>query len=394
MFGEVSAKTDSTGLATVSLPVTPAKQDGTVAADGYNSGTVSFDASKGDDQTVTATLSPSGTVYFLSNRNGTYDVMSAALDGSSQQVVLKGTGKEVQYELQLFASQSRDTLAYYARRSAARPMLYIINTATNTILDTVDGGDGATISPIGWMGGSFYYTLYTQMSPVTEGRTKLIAYSPSTKQKTVVDTSHVAGDAANPLEESLSSRFQIANNRIYYAKCWSYVTYAGAAAITQKMSFVSVADGTATVLKTVDQTAPSYCDAVVKKPNTVNFKVTNAGDGTSAQYFTYERGKTLVSAQLGDADFATNLNFLTSLSGNKTFWTETRDGKKVSFEADASGNNPTQVSSADYTAYGWIGDDYVLYSKSGSEMFIAPAGAQLDGMQKITDYFSASSQQF
>jgi len=393
VFGEVSAKTDSTGLATVSLPVTPAKQDGTISADGYNPGTISFDANKGDNQTVTATLSPSGTVYFLSNRNGTYDVMSASLDGSSQEVVLKGTGKEVQYELQLFASPSRDTLAYYARRDAARPMLYIINTASNSIVDTIDPAS-STLNPIGWMGNTFYYTLYTQMSPVAEGRNKLIAYSAAAKQKTNVDLSHVTGDATNPLEESLSSRFQIANNRMYYAKCWSYVTYAGATTIAQKMSLVSVANGTATVLKTVDQTSPSYCDTVVKKPNIVNFKVTNAGDGTNAQYFTYERGKTVVSAQLGDADFSTNLNFLTSLSGNKTFWTETRDGKKVSFEGDVSGNSATQVSSTDYAAYGWIGDDYVLYAKGGSELFIAAAGAQLDGSHKITDYFSANSQQF
>ncbi len=393
IFGDVSAKTDSTGLATVSLPVTPAQQDGTISADGYNPSTISFDANKGDNQTVAMTLSPSGTVYFLSNRNGTYDVMSASLDGSSPEVVLKGTGKEVQYELQLFASPSRDTLAYYARRDAARPMIYIIDTATNTVTDTIDSGS-SSMNPIGWMGNTFYYTLYTQMSPVADGRNKLIAYSAAAKQNTTVDQSHVTGDATNPLEESLSSRFQIANNRIYYAKCWSYVSYAGAAAINQQMSFVSVADGKATVLKTVDQTSPSYCDTVVKQPNIVNFKVTNAGDGTNAQYFTYERGKTVISAQLGDADFATSTNFLTSLSGNKTFWTETRDGKKVSFEGDASGGSATQVSGTDYTAYGWIGDDYVLYSKGGSELFIAAAGAQLDGTHKITDYFSSSSQQF
>lgn len=391
MFGEVSAKTDTTGLATVSLPVSPTKQDGTITADGYNPGTISFDANKGDNQSVASTLSPSGIVYFLSNRSGTYDVMSASLDGSSAETVLKGTGKETPYSLQLFASPSRDTLAYYAQRDATHSKLYIITTATNMISDTIDPGD-STINPIGWMGGTFYYTSYTQLNPVAEGRNKLIAYTVAGKQKTTVDLSHVTGDATNPLEESISSRFQIANNRLYYAKCWSYASFAGAD-FSQKISFVSVADGKATVLKTVDQTKASYCDTVVKKPNIVNTKVTVANDYTNTKYYTYERGKTVTAAQLGDADFSTNLTFLSSLSGDKTFWTETRDGKKVSFEGNAAGDSAKQVSSADYTAYGWIGDDYVLYSKGGSELYIAAAGAQLDGTHKISDYFSASTQQ-
>ncbi len=383
-FGEVTATTGSNGIASLSLNVSPVKQSGDVTVNGYNTGTVNFDADRGDNQSIEASVVPAGKVYFLSNRTGTIDVMSSTIDGSAQDVILKGTGREIPYEAQLMTAPARDTLAYYARTD--KLALYIIDTAAKTATKIDDSG--TALGMIGWMGTNFYYTIYTEKNPAADGRTQLLVYNTVTKQRTVVDTTRVTGDPGNPLEESLSSRFQIANGRIFYAKCWTYVNYYGAA-LSQKISFVSVSDGKATVMKTVDQTKPAYCDILIKKPNLVYFKVTNPNDYKDVQYFSYERGKTVVSATLSEADFVSESpTFMTSPNGEKVMWTETRDGKQVSFVADSSGANTTQVSTATYSSYGWFGDQYTLYTKGNSELFVAPAGKSFDGAHKVTDYFN------
>ena len=65
-----------------------------------------------------------------------------------------------------------------------------------------------------------------------------------------------------------------------------------------------------------------------------------------------------------------------------------RQAKGAPAENLRDGKNEQQVGVGQYEAYGWFGDDYVLYSKDGSELYVAAAGAQLDGTNKVADYFS------
>lgn len=385
-IGDTSAVTDDTGVANIALAIREADQPGTVSLDGYNQMAISV-STKDVSPTLDVSLVPSGRVYFLSNRSGTYNIMSSALDGTDQQVVLKGTGLEVPYELQLSASPSGDTVVYAANRDG-KLALYALNTATKEL--TKIGDPNLSYNFIGWAGDTFYYMVYASQSTYTSGRNKVMSYNQSTKKTTQIDSSQIATDNSAQIELGFSEA-QLTGGRLYYARCWQTTTYA-VATITQKASIVTVVDGKVVPLKTIDQTKPSYCSTFVKKPNTLYFRVANTYNGTDTQYFRYQVGGSVESVQLSEADFVSAVSYFTSPNGTKTFWSEMRDGKPVSYVGDANGGNARQTGGGDeYRAYGWFTDDYILYSKSGNELYVMSADGQGD-MHKIVDYYSGMTQ--
>lgn len=387
-ISDTTALTDQKGVANVALAIRNAEQTGTVSVEGFSEQQFTV-STKEMTPTSKVALVPKGKLYFLSNRSGTYDVMSATLDGEDQAVVLKGTGKELANELTLQASPDRAYLAYYARREGNDAALHMINSNSGDVA-TIDSS--VSLGMIGWIGSTYYYSMYNyNAANNVSGRMKLMAYDAETKQKTQVDASAAEGEPWNAAELSLSGRFQIAGDRLYYAKCW-YYPQALPSETPRKASFMVVKDGEtkANSLKDINQTASASCDTIATKPNLVYFNMMYQNEGNETKAYKFELGKSVEETSLSIGELYNNtITYLSSPQGTQTFWTETRDGKKVSFIGNSNGENAKQVGQADYTAYGWFGDGYVLYSKGGSELFVAEAGAKLDGSHKVTDYFSA-----
>lgn len=380
---DTSAITDDKGVASVALAIHDANQPGSVTAEGYNVADLSV-STKEISPTQDVELVPSGKTYFLSNRTGSYDVMSTTLDGKTE-VVLSGIGREVGYELNLSTSPNRKYLALSARREVNKPALYMIDTATNAAEKVED----AQVNAIGWIGNTFYYALYdTSNNAYVDKRVQLVSYNAAEKQRNVVDASKIEGDQYNYAELALSGRFQLVGSRVYYAKCWNYTQfYSGET--NRKASLISVADGKVNVIKEVPQTGSGYCDTLALKPNQVYFRIGRSSGDYGYDTYRFQPGKTAESVQVSDGElYNSQVTYLASSEGTKTFWTEVRDGKKVSFIGNSDGGNAEKVSEAEYEAYGWFGNDYVLYSKNGSELYVAAQGAQLDGAHKIADFYS------
>ncbi len=383
-IGDTTATTDDAGAASIALATKDSDQAGEISLKDFTTAEISVNT-KDIAPSIEAKLVPAGEVYFLSNRTGGYDVMSSTLDGKDQKVVVQGTGKEVAFELQLQASADRSYLAYMTRRgNETSPDIYVINTATGA-LDKVNESTGGSL--VGWIGSKLYFGKYNYNNGVmVDKRAQLMAYAADSKQLTALESSRLEGDQWNYAEFGLSN-FQLVGDRIYYAKCWSFSnSYDGSQ--DRKASFMAIVDGNPTSLKDVSQNGQAYCDTVATKPGIVYYRLNFWNESRSDSY-RYQLGKAVESVQVTDGELYNNrYTYLSSPSGQKTFWTETRDGKKVSFIGDATGQNAKQVGSADYTAYGWFGDDYVLYSTGGSELYAAATGAQLDGAHKVADYFS------
>ncbi len=384
-IGDTSAVTSDNGVANVALAIQAGDQPGAATLNGY--APASFTVNTKDMAPVSeVVLTPSGRLYFLSNRSGTIDVMSSQLDGTGQEVVLAGTGQELSYEMQLIANGDQSKLALSARREANKPSLYIIDTASKS-LTKIDVGTGTLL--IGWAGNTLYFTNYNNMQAgaVADGRFQLISYDAAANKRSVVDTSIVGNDTSGQVEQGLSSRFQLDAGKLYYAKCWSYVGYYGSE-LHQKVSLNMLSDGKVTTLKQLDQTKPSYCDTLVKKPGLVYFKVTNTNDYNDVQYYRYQAGKAIETVQLSEADFTgEQITYYASPNNEKTFWTETRDGKPMSFVGDISANNARQTGGGDnFRAAGWLGNDYIIYSKNSNELYVMSSDGQGD-MHKVTDYF-------
>lgn len=383
-IGDTTATTDDAGAASIALATKDSDQTGEVSLKDFTTAEISVNT-KDIAPSVEAKLVPAGKVYFLSNRTGGYDVMSSTLDGKDQKVVVKGMGKEVAFELQLQASADRKYLAYMTRRgNETSPDIYVINTATGA-LDKVNESTGGSL--VGWIGNKLYFGKYNYNNGVmVDKRAQLMAYAADSKQLTALESSRLEGDQWNYAEFGLSN-FQLVGDRIYYAKCWSFSNYYDGSQ-DRKASLMAIVDGSPTSLKDVSQNGQAYCDTVATKPGTVYYRLNFWNEGRSDSY-RYQIGKAVESVQVNDGELYNNrYTYLSSPNDQKTFWTETRDGKKVSFIGDADGKNEQQVGKADYEAYGWFGDNYVLYSKDGSELYVAAAGAQLDGTNKVADYFS------
>lgn len=383
--GDAVATADDNGAATIALATKDSDQTGEVSLKDFQTVDISVNT-KDMAPSVDAKLYPDGKVYFLSNRAGTYDVMSSTLDGEDQQVVAKGTGSELAYELQLVPSPTRQYLALKARRGSDKEgYIYVIDTATNAI-SKVENSNGPSL--IGWINNTFYYGQYNYNNgQIVDGRAKLVSYNAASKQNSVIDASKFEGDQWGNAELGLGTFHQLVGDRIYYAKCWSYNGYYTGNR-DRKASLMAVVDGKAVSLKDVDQNGGAYCGTVATKPDTVYYQVTFSNDSHSDSY-RYILGKAVEAVQVSDGQLYNNsYTYLMSPNGKRTFWTETRDGQDVSFVGDANGQNAQQVSAANYKAYGWVGDDYVLYSKGGSELYVAAAGAQLDGAHKITNFYS------
>jgi hypothetical protein len=110
--------------------------------------------------------------------------------------------------------------------------------------------------------------------------------------------------------------------------------------------------------------------------------------GSGTQYYDYEDGKVTADTTMTDDAFYNTpyFTYLLSPSGNQTFWAAQRDGKNTLFTGDDDAKDPKQIASlSDYNAYGWYTDNYLLVSKSSSELYIMPVtgGTPL----KITDYY-------
>ena len=78
--------------------------------------------------------------------------------------------------------------------------------------------------------------------------------------------------------------------------------------------------------------------------------------------------------------------YVQSPDGKRLFWSEQRDGRQAFFvgNTDAQDNKQVATEDEDAVVYGWYGNDYLLLSRKGSELYILPVagGAPL----KVADY--------
>jgi len=127
--------------------------------------------------------------------------------------------------------------------------------------------------------------------------------------------------------------------------------------------------------------------ARVYEPKSVIYAVNIDGAGVS--YYEYENGKIEPTSSTSDKFFAQYPTYLVSPDNEMTLWSEPRNGKTAVLVGDSEGKNEkTLANESDYAAYGWYSDQYVLVSKNGSELYIAPKEAAFDTVQplKITNY--------
>jgi hypothetical protein len=387
-----TAKTDQDGNALVVLPADATEQKATISADGYNDAAVTIKASGDQIPNEKFSLTPAGKIYFLSKLSGKVDVVKTNLDGTDRQTVLAGTGNEDDRNTVLLASRDWKYLALLSRRAGNNPTLYVISTG-NDSLSTVEGGS-VDFSLTGWSGDNFIYTAtHRDVQLWQAGRQVLKSYTAITKKTVTLDQTAASGSGNFDYIGQLLGNVYAYDDQVYYIMNWTAAYGTSASQLQAKQAtFNSVKpDGGAKKairsfgLATGSQQIDITLDETVKSPNAVELHLF---DGSKDNFYTYSNGQIKDDPSMNTDNFfgKTYPTYLLSPSGNKTFWSEPRDGKNTLFVGDGEGLGAKQIATlSDYNTYGWYTDSYILVSKSSSELYVMDnAGKQ--AAVKISDY--------
>ena len=384
-----SATTDDKGVAEVILPVQSAAQKGTVRVEGYNDGAFEVTVTNADDQKVALSVIPSGKIFFLSKRTGKIDVMKSDLDGTNAEVVTAGTGRETDASTVLLSTTDWKYLALQASRDSEKPKLYLVEASTGK-LTIMDEGD-AEFQLVGWTGRQFIYKVTRNTTNYWDDkRVALKGFNAESAKQTTLDETQGSGTNYNDYAGQNIDNLFVIDQTVVYTKTWDVGQFAPAA--DRKSSIVSVSP-TGTNKKSVKEFSYSelaYAESRLYEPAEVYFRVVARTDN-KVTYYEYEDGKVTATADTNDQKFYNSFyaTYLVSPTGNKTLWYEARDGKNVIFVGDKSANNGREVGVTEYIPYGWYTDDYLLFSKNGSELYILAEDGKIDAAHqplKVTDY--------
>jgi len=382
------AITDKNGQATVVLPANQSNVAATLTGTGFNTKAAHISVTTAAVNANTLQVTPSGKIYFLSNRSGNIDVVKTDLDGNNRQTVLAGTGKEDPNNTLLLASRDWKFMALLSKRDGGNnAKLFLINTQ-NDAVTTMDEGN-ANFNPIGWADHNFVYTVnrigYNNWQP---NAASIKSYdADSAKINSLANTNATGSSNADAEYEAIfPDTVKLVNNMVVYSKNW--YGYSGYLSVDGKVNTLATinADGTgANTLKTADASKFYFTNLVQSSPNEV-YATQQDQANTNSQYFEIDSDGTIKQTQDTQYSAQSYPTYLVSTSSKQTLWAAVRDGKNTLFVGDSDGQNGKAVLNAtDQTIYGWFTDNYVLSAKSGSELYIMSANG---GQQiKITDYY-------
>lgn len=377
-FGDSSALADAKGAVAMTIPP-QTSNDVTLklVASGYND--ASLKVTLGKTGAASVSMVPAGKLYFLSKASGTIDIVKTDLDGTNRKVVLAGTGKELDQSTVLLATRDWKYLMLRARRDSANEALYIVDTHddSTTLVDKAS----TDISPTGWVDHKFIYSATNDSVAYTAaGRSLIKSYNADASKLTTVDQNQAMPEAG--AVQSFSS-LSIVGDGYLYGRNWGY------AASGRQTEIVLVdAQGTKKVLKTYASEEVSSVYIAVTAPEAAYIGLlANTGEPKVVEY-SAGRIKDTTAISFNDVVTTVFPTKVVSPSDKLTYWAEDRDGKKTLLAGDQSGQSgKVTLNQGEYAVYGWYGDDYVLLSKDGSQLYIAPA--HVDGQLKpikLSDY--------
>lgn len=386
-ISDVDVKTDASGNATAVLKAGISSQKATLKLSGYNDSNVTVQVSDTQVKENKFSLTPSGKVYFLSNRSGKVDVMKSNLDGSDTVIVLAGTGNEDSSNSILVASPDRKYLALLAKRDTGSSKVYIITTSNDQLTTADEGSANFTIS--GWLGDNLIYTVSrTDLSPWNTGASKLKSYDASTGKLILLDQTSGTGDASSNAYEYYGLVF-LSGDSVVYGKGWTS-KYPSSADYSGKQETLSVISANGQNHKVISQYAADTKTVYYTPhgPNAV-YIVTNTQGQTDYTYYDYVVGSAPKQISLTNDQLYKNYpTYYPSPDGKQTLWTEIRDGNALLI-GDTTGSGGKVIATiANSSPVGWFSGQYVLVSKDSNELYVMSVSGSAP--LKISNYLNTS----
>lgn len=390
---DTDTKTDKNGRATLTLPADKTTVAAKVSATGFKNASVTLQVTATRVAANNFGITPSGSLFFLSNLSGKIDVVKTDLDGANRQTVLAGTGKEDANNTILLASRDWKYLALLSKRDG-NEKLYLIETS-NGALTTMDEGDNISFAPSGWNNDTFVYQVNrNSVESWQPGRQAIKSYNaPSKKILQLDQTSATGTNNYDYLKEQFSVVYLL-TDEIVYSKTIGSAFYRPGGVNGQQTSLLSIhSDGSSkkTIKGFPAANSNSYTPFIQLRPYGPNGIYVQDTSTPEPTFYEYEDGQLKTTTDVTSQNFFDPYpTYLQSPSGKQTFWSESRDGKNALFTGNDSGEEEKQIASlSEYKPYGWYTDDYLLVSKNSSELYVM----SVSGGQpfKVSDYYKPNA---
>lgn len=371
-----SVKTDKKGKATIVLPAATSREDTVIKAKGYNTANPYVYITDNVIPENTFALTPVGKVYFLSNQTGKIDVVKTNLDGTDRTVVLAGVGKEEAHNTSLLASRDWRYVLLKAKRDSAQPALYLIDTVDDKV-DQIEGGTG-NIEMIGWYGHYFMYSITNNsISQSQNGKQVVKSYDADKDELKQIDQTQAEGNTST-YGHQVFNNFHILNNILTYTVQWNAYDATGNgfnfAGKNGSIRGVQPNGQNKKDYQTFPAAGVGYIQSAQYGPQSVYYSVYNSDNGKTS-YYQFDNNSATAIKNIDQSDLnKTYPTYLVSPAGNRTLWSDVRDGKYTIFLGDSNGKNPKQTpsSTGDYAPYGWYSDDLILVTKDSNQLFVMP----------------------
>ena len=384
---DTTAKTNAKGEAEVAVPASVPNDSGTISLAGYTTKKVSVQVTALSVAANDFSLTPSGTVDFLSDQGGGINVLKSNLDGSNVQTVLAGTGHETAGTTRLLASSDWRYLVLEANRDGTRPALYLIDTSNNQV--TEFDSSNATFNLLGWSGHNFVYTLTSNSVSQSQSGSQVVkAYNADQRQINQLDQNQAAGSGSSYAYQNLSNFF-LADGAVVYDSQW---VAQGGYDLSNSNDTIRSYQLSSQTLKNYESFPASTTGQIAAnryQPQGVYFAVPDVNDNPTL-YYEYQN-QNVQTANIDQTIFdQTNPSYVVSPSGNQSLWSELSNGQDLFLVGNSNAGSQRQIAALDgYAPYGWYSDNYVLASRDNDQLYILPASGLSGNQQpyKITDYY-------
>lgn len=382
-IGEESFRTDEAGDSQVIIASDATEAEAELSAEGYNAQKTKVVPSESQDASKENTfgITPVGKIYFLSKRTGKINVMKSDLDGSNTSVVLEGTGKEDDYEINLFPSSDGKYVALHARRGGDRPALYLIDTTNNDKFSNIDEGK-VSFTIHRWVSEFLVYRVDRERAYSEDGRTAIKSFNAKTGQLKTLDENRGGHESGTYFTQNINNVY-VFDNEIVYTKDWTGHGYNFKLEGKMDGLYGIKSDGQGKrAIKEYDSASVGYLDAILYKPNRLYVRTQG---GIAQEFYEYEDGR-LKSTNINNEVFEKSYSFyIASPSGKENIWSEIRDGKVTILLGDKEGENGRIIfSQLEFGLFGWYSDEYILLQKNFRELYII--GRNGGEALKVTDY--------
>lgn len=299
-LGEDAAVSDKTGRASIVVP--PDSEDKvqlSVAADGYLTQTVPIRVGV---ESKEVSLVSSAKNYFVSKRDGKYDIFSSHIDGANQQKVIEATGKEDPDLLQFSVHRSNRFGVLVANRDGRVTNnrvvagVYVIDFSNNTLKKIDEGSD---VRLLDWGNDVIAYQITNpDLNYDDPALTRLVSYNV------------VSGRKSQVAQANYFSAALVAQNTVFYARADGYREDANS-----PLTSVELSKGTSRTY--LDDVIPSYLTRANYDQLTLY--------GSNSQYYSINAGTG--SVRVIDRRVDTDVHFGLNPNGAEVLWAETRDGQ-------------------------------------------------------------------